>query len=134
MPNPATAPRGHGRLAGGHVPTEQMAVEVARAFLLADHDGAQPSPDMRVHLLPVTHRFLAALPVVGYPTLDVAVEFLDTGQQRLPPVARSQFLKPGFHSLHRLMREMDRPLLLFVPAEPEPEEMDFLRSDRKSTR
>ena len=24
-----------------------MAVEVARAFLLADHDGAQPSPDMR---------------------------------------------------------------------------------------
>src|ERR1017187_6823809 len=102
MPNPATAPRGHGRLAGGHVPTEQMAVEVARAFLLANHDGAQPSPDMRVHVFSVPHRFLAALPVVGHPTLDVAIEFRDTGQQRLPPVAWSHLLQPGFHSLHRL--------------------------------
>jgi hypothetical protein len=105
-----------------------MAVEVARAFLLANHDGAQPSPDMRVHVFPVPHRFLTALPVVGHPTLDVAIEFRDTGQQRLPPVAWSHLLQPGFHSLHRLMREMDRPLLLFVPAKPEPKEVNFLRS------
>src|ERR1035437_8038331 len=110
MPYPATAPCGACRLALGHPATEQVTVEIAGAFLLADHDGAQPSPDMRVHLLPVSHRFLAALPVVGHPTLDVAVEFLDTGQQRLSPVAWSHLLQPGFHSLHRLMREMDCPL------------------------
>ncbi len=51
---------------------------------------------MRVHLLPVPHRFLAALPVVGHPTLDTAVEFLDTGQQRLPPGCAESSPSTGF--------------------------------------
>src|SRR5579862_3092010 len=72
MPYPATAPGRARRLAFGHAATEQVPVEIAGAFLLANHNGPQPSPDMRVHVLPVPHRFLAALPVIGHPTLEIA--------------------------------------------------------------
>ena len=95
-------------------------------------NGSQPSSDVRIHRLPVPHSFLAAQPVIGGPTFDVSVEFLNTSEQRLPPVAWSHLLQPGFDSLHRFAREMKRPLLLLVPAEPKPKEMDLLRSSDRT--
>jgi hypothetical protein len=47
MPYPASAPGRLGRFRSGYLTTQQMPVEVAGAFLLANHDGPQPSPDRR---------------------------------------------------------------------------------------
>src|SRR5688572_8894942 len=110
MPCPATAPGRFGRLTGRHITTQQMMVEIARAFLLVDDNGSQPSPDMRIHRLPVSHPFLTAQPVISHPAFDVGIELPNAALQRLPPVAWSHLLQPGFDSLHRFAREMDGPL------------------------
>ena len=70
-----------------------MSVEISGTLLLPDRYRTNSSAYMRINRFPTPSRLLIADPIIGPPSLDVAVEFFQASAQRLAPLARGQLFQ-----------------------------------------
>src|SRR4030067_3739480 len=104
-----------------------MALEMSRAFLLANDDYSETSSNVRIQPAEKSRSFRSTNPKVSDPPLKILIQLLDARVDRLPPTAGGQLPDSFLQSFLGSSREVDLHLPLRFRTEPKPEKMVLIR-------